>query len=169
MQSVLTPHSSLLQTCHILDTGYCLTLERLVIDNGALRTIHCHSIATLLHHRDHGWTLFDTGYAPRMLKATRKLPYRLYRLLTPLRLRPQQSVAAQLSRSGIPPAGIKHIIISHFHADHIGGLRDFPGAELIALRSGYEHVKDLRGFKALQRTFLPTLLPPDFEHRAILL
>ena len=137
MSSVRRPHSSTLQTCRILDTGYCLTLERLVINNGAFRTIHCHSIVALLHHPEHGWTLFDTGYAPRMFQATRKLPYRLYRLLTPLRLRPHQSVAAQLRRSGVRPADIERIIVSHFHADHVGGLRDFPGAELIALRLAY--------------------------------
>jgi glyoxylase-like metal-dependent hydrolase (beta-lactamase superfamily II) len=136
---------------------------------GKWRKIRCHSIAVLLHHPKHGWTLFDAGYAPRILRATRRMPYRLYRLATPLHLRAELAVVSQLAGLGLCSDDIRRIMISHFHADHVAGLRDFPRAEMIARASAYEDVKDLRGVRALRRAFLPHLMPSDFETRATLL
>src|SRR5262245_53702803 len=65
-------------TCHILDTGYCLAHESLVMRGGARREIACHSLVALIHHPRHGWGLWDTGYAPRMLEATARWPFSLY-------------------------------------------------------------------------------------------
>jgi glyoxylase-like metal-dependent hydrolase (beta-lactamase superfamily II) len=155
--------------CHILDTGHCLASEHLLIRGGRRAVIACHSIVALLHHPRHGWFLWDAGYAPHLLEATRRLPYRLYRWATPLRLRPELAVAAQLARFGLTPKDVKRIILSHFHADHVAGLRDFPHAEFVTLRTAYEDVAGRRGFRALRRAFIPALLPADFERRATLL
>jgi glyoxylase-like metal-dependent hydrolase (beta-lactamase superfamily II) len=67
------------------------------------------------------------------------------------------------------PSDICRIVISHFHADHIAGLRDFPAAELIALRAAYEDIAACRGLHALRRGFVPALLPDDFREHATLL
>jgi glyoxylase-like metal-dependent hydrolase (beta-lactamase superfamily II) len=104
-----------------------------------------------------------------MLDVTRRLPFWLYRRATPLRLRPELAVVVQLARWGLAPRDIRRVIISHFHADHIAGLRDFPAAELIALRAAYEDVAPRRGVHALRRAFIPALLPNDFAARATLL
>ncbi len=155
--------------CHILDTGYSIALEQFLMRGGRRRKIRCHSIAALLRHPEQGSMLFDTGYAPRILEATRAFPYFLYRLATPLRLRPELAVEAQLSRWGLVPGDIRRIVISHFHADHVAGLRDFPQAQFIALRIAFNDVRLRRGFSALKRAFIPSLLPPDFSRRAVLL
>lgn len=150
---------------HVLDTGYCLASEHHVMQGGRRRRFACHASVALLHHPKQGWLLWDTGYAPRMIDLTRRLPYRLYRLATPLRLRPEQAVIAQLPRLGIDPRQIQRILISHFHADHIAGLRDFPEAELIASREAVASIARLDGLGALRRGFIPGLLPDDFDAR----
>jgi len=155
--------------CHVLDTGYTVALESFLMRGGALREVRCHSIAGLLEHPEHGWTLFDTGYAPRIFAATRRLPFYIYRLVTPLHVRADLAVAAQLSRSGLQRSDIKRVIISHFHADHVAGLRDFPQAGIIALHSAYDDVRGRRGVNALRRAFVPSLLPRNFARRATLL
>ncbi|HJT56888.1 MAG TPA: MBL fold metallo-hydrolase [Ktedonobacteraceae bacterium] len=155
--------------CHILDTGYCIAWEHHVMQGGQRRKIACHSLAALLYHPQQGWLLWDTGYAPRLLDATRHLPFLLYRYATPLRLQPELSVIAQLKRWHLHPGDIQRIIISHFHADHIAGLRDFPNAELIASQAAYEDVTWRRGLHALRRAFIPALLPDDFEKQVRLL
>lgn len=155
--------------CHILDTGYCLAWEHHILQGGARRRVACHSLVALLHHPDHGWTLWDTGYAPRMLEVTRNLPFVFYRAATPLRLQPEQAVVAQLPRLGLKPADIRRVLISHFHADHIAGLRDFPESEYFATRSAYEDIASRHGLRALRRAFIPALLPEHFSSQLTLL
>jgi len=153
----------------VLDTGYCLASEHHLIRGGARRKIHCHAIVALLKHPRHGWLLWDTGYAPRMFDATHGLPYRLYRLATPLRLDSDLAAVAQLPRLDLTPAQIGAVILSHFHADHLCGLRDFPHAQIIATQSAYDDVAGRTGWRALRRGFLPSLMPDDFRKRMTLL
>ncbi|MFZ1403101.1 MAG: MBL fold metallo-hydrolase [Anaerolineae bacterium] len=155
--------------CFILDTGHCLASEHHLIEGGARQQMACHSLVALLRHPQHGWFLWDAGYAPAILEATRRFPYLLYRLATPLRLRPELAVAAQLPRFGLAPADIGQVIISHFHADHIAGLRDFAAARFVALTEAYQAVAPLSGLAALRRAFIPALLPADFARRVHLL
>ncbi|MFZ4662292.1 MAG: MBL fold metallo-hydrolase [Caldilineaceae bacterium] len=155
--------------CHLLDTGYCLAHESTMIQGGRREQVACHALVALLHHPNHGWMLWDTGYAPRMLTETARLPYRFYRWATPLRLDPAVAVAAQLDRFGLQPSSIKLIIISHFHADHIAGLRDFPTARFVATQAAYDHFVARTGWAALRCGYLPALLPSDFAERATLL
>ncbi|MBA3531771.1 MAG: MBL fold metallo-hydrolase [Ardenticatenales bacterium] len=155
--------------CHLLDTGYCIVSESQMIQGGQQRKIHCHAIVALLRHPTQGWLLWDTGYAPRMIEAMRPWPYRIYALATPLHARPEQAVVKQLPRWGLHAEDIHHIILSHFHADHLAGLRDFPDATPIATRAGYEAVAGRTGLAALRRAVLPVLLPEDFTARALLL
>ncbi|MGV3723920.1 MAG: MBL fold metallo-hydrolase [Actinomycetota bacterium] len=154
---------------HVLDTGSCVALEAIMIRGGRWKAVHVPCLTGLLRHPEHGWVLWDTGYAPRLLEVTRRLPYRLYRWMTPLRFRPEQSVAAQLSRLGIAPEEIRTVLISHLHADHLCGLRDFPGARLVATAAAWEATNGRAGMRALRQGYLPGLLPDDFAQRAELL
>ncbi|HET6314711.1 MAG TPA: MBL fold metallo-hydrolase [Chloroflexia bacterium] len=154
---------------HVLDTGYCLASEHHIMRGGARRKVKCHSIVGLLRHSQRGWFLWDAGYAPRMLAATRRLPYRLYRLATPLHIEAGLAVAAQLPRFGLSTSDIGTVVLSHFHADHVAGLRDFPDARFIATEAAYDDVRSRRGVSALRRAFIPSLLPPDFGRRATLI
>lgn len=155
--------------CYFLDTGYCLAWEHHVIQGGAKKRIECHALVALLRHPNHGWLLWDAGYAPRMLTVTQRLPFALYRLATPLCVTPRLSVQAQLHQWGLLPSDIRHILISHFHADHIAGLRDFPQAQYIARQDAYMDVAERYGLNALRRGFIPALLPDDFQQRVTLL
>ncbi|NTW02245.1 MAG: MBL fold metallo-hydrolase [Oscillochloris sp.] len=125
----------------------------------------CRALVALIGHPKHGWTLFDTGYAPRMLEVTHHLPWRLYRLATPLHIRPEQAAVRQIAGYGLAPADIGRVIISHFHADHVAGLRDFPGVPLIATAPALESIAGLRGLAALRRAHIPALLPDDLAER----
>lgn len=136
-----------------------------MMQGGRRQQVACHALVALLHHPTHGWILWDTGYAPHMLTATDHFPERLYRWMTPLRLDPSLAVAAQLPHFGLQPADIQVVIISHFHADHTAGLRDFPNARFICSTDAYAHLTRYTGFGALRRGYLPALLPPDFAER----
>lgn len=154
---------------HILDTGYCLVSEHHLIAGGARRKVAIHAPVFLLRHPQAGWLLWDAGYAPRMLGATMRRPFWLYRLATPLHVRADEAVVAQLGRFSIGPDDVGTLFISHFHADHIGGLRDFPHSRFVATAAAYQSIAGSAGLRALRKAFIPELLPDDFDARLELL
>ncbi|MBZ9713091.1 MBL fold metallo-hydrolase [Deinococcus multiflagellatus] len=149
-----------------LQAGDCLNLAALT-ERGAPWRLQAYPAGfSLLLHPVHGPVLFDTGYGESVVRAMRRWPGVLYGLVTPVRLHPQATARAQLAVMGFAPQDVRHIIVSHLHADHVGGLRDFPHATFHLDRAAYETLRALRGLKAVRRAFLPEALPADFEARA---
>jgi len=120
--------------------------------------------AWLIEARGHRW-LWDTGYASHFADHTRHGVFRLYPMVTPVHFDAQQSLRAQLGSRGLPPQDIDGVIVSHFHADHIAGLRDFPELPIVCSGSGWAVTRGLRGLAALRRAFVPGLMPADTEAR----
>jgi glyoxylase-like metal-dependent hydrolase (beta-lactamase superfamily II) len=119
----------------------------------------------LIRHRDHGVILFDTGYAPNFFRATHRLPARLYRALLPATLPLQETLPAQLEALGLSMADVTRVVVSHFHGDHIAGLRDLPNARISVMASAVADFREHAGVQAIRHGFLPDLLPPDFDAR----
>jgi len=147
--------------------GYCVAQERHALRSGRNVPIRFHALFGVIRHPDHGVILFDTGYAPRFFDATRRLPGRIYAMLTPVTLAPHETAAATVEAAGIAPADVRHIIVSHLHADHVGGLRDFPNATFYLSREALHLAQSVRHspFRALQHGILPAMLPDDFLSR----
>ena len=149
-------------SCHT--TGYTMGNRRFVERTSKSEQTRFHAFVGLIDHPTHGLTLFDTGYAPRLAKL-KDIPGRLYSRLLPVVTNESLSIVSQLRQLGIATDDVKRVIVSHFHPDHIAGLKDFPNAEFIASRTAWQHVQDRRGFRALKQAFLPGLMPDDFEDR----
>jgi glyoxylase-like metal-dependent hydrolase (beta-lactamase superfamily II) len=154
-------------TIDFFTAGYCTHPEAVVIRDGKWRETKFPSLFAAISHPDFGIILFDTGYSSRFFQETRNFPLRLYALVTPVYFQADESAIDRLQQVGIAAADVKYIIISHFHADHVGGLQDFPNAQFICFNSAYTAVKDRRGWQALKAGFLPGLLPSDFDRRTI--
>lgn len=150
----------------LLAGGYCTHPEAMVLRGAPLKSCRFPALFAHIEHPTHGSFLYDTGYAAPFFDQTRRLPGSLYAKITPVTLDPSERAAAQLARRGIAPEQVQGVILSHFHGDHIAGLRDFPRANFYFLPSAYAAVRDRSGLRALLRGFLPGLLPPDFELRA---
>jgi glyoxylase-like metal-dependent hydrolase (beta-lactamase superfamily II) len=129
------------------------------------KRVRFHAVAFLLRHPRIGPVLVDSGYSSRFHAETRRLPGSLYGRITQVTLSETGGVAARLEGLGISREEVRHVVITHFHADHIGGLRDFPEARFHCSRLAWESVKDLRGLAAVRHGFLPGLLPEDFADR----
>lgn len=146
--------------------GHCVHPEHVVLRNRVLRPMCFPASFALLRHPERGPILFDTGYSEAFLEATRTFPNRLYRVVTPVTMRAEDTAANQLRAHGVAPEEVALVVVSHFHADHVAGLRDFPRATFVHLGEAWRAVAGLRGLGALRRGFLPALVPDDFVARA---
>lgn len=150
----------------VFASGYCKQSRYLAMRDEPREPGRFYAMWALLEHPKAGYVLFDTGYSRRYFEGTQRLPYSLYAALTPVTL-PEDGAAAveQLISLGVAPQDISSIVVSHFHADHVGGLKDFPDARFVCSSAAYRAVKGKRGFAAVSRAFLPGLIPEDFERR----
>lgn len=150
----------------LFEAGYCTHPEHVVIRGGKRQDIHFPAMFALIEHPKRGAMLFDTGYSQAFFEATSRLPYSIYARITPVFLQEHQVAVQQLALRGLEPSDIETIFISHFHADHIAALIDFPKAQFVFMPSAFAAIKGKTGLAALRKAFLPDLLPKDFQARA---
>jgi len=139
----------------------------MVIEGGSWGAIKFPSIVGVLQHPTRGWVLFDTGYAQRFIDETARFPEKMYRMITPVHLCDTEKLAFQLSQLGISAEDISYVFISHFHADHIAGLADFPKAKFICSERAAKAVIHSSRLGGLVKGYLPRLLPHDFLARCV--
>ena len=137
----------------------------LLAKGGRLRQLRLRVRYGLLMHPS-GPTLIDTGYTAHATAAPgRSAGLRLYRHLLRPRLIPQGQPEAFLARHGLRPGDIARVIVTHFHVDHISGLRLFPNARFTASGAALARLTGRSLLANLHRATFPELLPPDFAAR----
>jgi glyoxylase-like metal-dependent hydrolase (beta-lactamase superfamily II) len=151
----------------LIAAGSCTHPAWVVTGRPSLEILRFPSLVGVIHHPHRGLILFDAGYSPRFFDETRRLPGSIYRRLTPVTCGAEDTVAAQLRRVGRDPDDVALVILSHFHADHVGGLLDFPRARLLYRRSALaREFRRLSAWRHLAAGVLPGLLPADLEGRS---
>jgi glyoxylase-like metal-dependent hydrolase (beta-lactamase superfamily II) len=151
----------------LLKVGHCFHPEAMVMRGHSWRKMMFPAIVGLIRHPIRGVTLFDTGYAERFDRETATFPERFYRWVTPMHLPAEEDLVVQLQQQGIAADEVRQIFISHFHADHIAGLRDFPRASFYCSRPAYAAIRNLGRFRGVSKGYLAGLLPDDFEARCV--
>lgn len=144
--------------------GYCTHIACMAMRGAGLKVCQFPARAWLIEIDGYRW-LWDTGYADYFNQYTQTGIFKLYQKTTPVYLNKGESLKEQFDSLGIDLASIQNIIISHFHGDHIAGLKDFIHSKFICSQEGWQTIKYLRGFNALRQGFVPDLLPIDFEKR----
>jgi glyoxylase-like metal-dependent hydrolase (beta-lactamase superfamily II) len=149
--------------------GFCYSKENHAIANGRKQNIVFNALWGLIEHPTEGYVLFDTGYTARFYSATSHYPNKIYAQITQVHVSPEQEVKAQLEASGILPDSINHIFISHFHADHVGGLKDFPNAIFHASSIAVNQLNRVSRILGFTKGILKDLIPDDFMKRLSLI
>ncbi|WP_141396612.1 N-acyl homoserine lactonase family protein [Microbacterium gorillae] len=130
-----------------LDVGR-LTFDAGLVMLGGSGQVLSPITATLIRH-ERGLVLFDTGLDPaaagRAVEEFGELASMFEMLYTP-----EQRVDAQIQLMGFDPAEVTHVLISHSHFDHSGGMRLFPNAKFYI------------GAPDLQYVFWPDPFPTAF-------
>lgn len=151
----------------LFQAGYCTHKAHVVLQDEKRKEMKFPAIFALINHPKHGYILFDTGYAERFYEATKPFPYSIYAKVTPVYFNTGESAIDQLKDRGIEAKDISFVFISHFHADHISGLKDFTDSQFICSKTAYDSIKNKKGMCALKAGFIPHLLPADFMDRII--
>lgn len=150
---------------HLGYSGFCLAKEHHTIKGGGNIDVKFNALWALIQHPSKGYILFDTGYTQRFFKATKKYPNKLYANLTKVVLKESEEVKQQMKENKIECKDIKHIIISHFHADHVGGLKDFENAQIHVSKAALDQVNKLPKLLAFSKGILKELLPNNLNSR----
>ena len=153
----------------ILNAGVCRVKEATFLPGGGWRTIDVPALFALIRHPREGVVLFDTGYSPRFVEATRAFPNRVYRWLTPARIADDETAVAQLRARGVAADEVRWIVMSHFDPDHYGGLMDFPAARVACSWRAWDAIAGKKGLELLRMRVLPGHLPADLSARLLVL
>lgn len=146
-------------------SGYCEAHARVVNPINGKGKTKFYAVWALLQIPSVGNVLFDTGYSEKFSIATNSFPNRFYRWATPVTFYKKNSAKNILRDKGIDAKDINYVIISHFHADHISALVDFPNAKFICSKIAYQQVQKSSGVKAVSKGIIHELIPADFGER----
>ncbi|MCV7241085.1 MBL fold metallo-hydrolase [Mycolicibacterium celeriflavum] len=92
----------------------------------SMHRLVCH---VLLVETDNGLVLVDSGYGLRDCDAPALRTGPIRRITRPLFDR-DESAVRQVQQLGFRREDVRHIVVTHFDIDHIGGIADFPDAEI---------------------------------------
>lgn len=153
----------MIEEIRAFEGGYCRQLLAMV-DRRSWRMVRFQAVFLALRHRREGWVLVDTGYGTQFKEATEWFPGRFYRWATPTT--PVGSTAALLENAGIRASDIRHVIVTHFHADHVGGLVEFPNASVHYHMAALAPLQNLAAWRQVRAAFLAHLIPSWLPERA---
>jgi glyoxylase-like metal-dependent hydrolase (beta-lactamase superfamily II) len=116
--------------------GPTALLKALGVGVPAEQRIRVPIVAFLLEHPSAGLVLVDTGLHRSVAEGP---PSERARNLGPIgrvmarevRMRPEQTVVAQMRELGVDPSEIRLIVMTHLHFDHASALCDFPAATVL--------------------------------------
>lgn len=93
---------------------------------------------------DEGLMLFDTGMDRAVVTDPDYWPDPItglfMRHIFRWNIGPEDTLARQLDLAGYSAADVRKAVVSHLHADHVGGIGDIPGADLYVSSEAWEHM-----------------------------
>lgn len=78
---------------------------------------------------DDGWVIFDTGCDPKVMTDAEAVWGNLAKAFK-IDMRAEDTQLARLESIGLTPERIGHVVVSHLHMDHAGGLQFFPQSRI---------------------------------------
>lgn len=148
----------------LFSTGYCTANNKHIHKNEKSYKVKCHAIFALIEHYKLGKILYDTGYSNSFYEETKKMPYFLYKLATPVYHKDENSCINQLKNIGLTSKDISYIIISHFHADHISGLKDFIDNTILCSGIGLNDFQSKNSLSGVLKGYIKPLAPKSLNY-----
>lgn len=140
--------------------------ERLMLRGGRWQSLDLHVRYGLYLSETAGPVLIDTGYTRHAVSDPgRSLGLRAYSVALRPKLLAEGQPEAVLARFNLRRKDVTRVIVTHFHADHVSGLSQFPNARFTVSAWGWISLQAKSRFDNLRHGIFPELLPPDFADR----
>jgi len=110
----------------------------------------------VIRHPDGRIVVYDTGFSEAINRNPNEYLGFFASVVGRFAMGNGQALSAQMREAGIDPAGVTHVVLSHLHFDHAGGIEDFPAAEVVV--SYAEHSRARHATEALS-----FFNPADFD------
>ena len=144
--------SNMIEHIDYFPAGFCSSHSGLLFKGIPNEKMQFPAGVFLIHHREKGYILYDTGYHYEIKKKAR---YFWYRLATPMQMKKEDQINYLLQERGIDPASISYVILSHLHPDHLGGAALFPNAHFVVTQKVYEVYQKPKFKDLIFKEFLP--------------
>ena len=141
---------------YIFHCGYCKNNLKHIFKDERKKDIIFSSKVVLLHHKEYGYFIYDTGYSRQIYNCG--LVGKLYNFLNPAFVEKYDEIPQKLSKIRISISDIKSVIVSHFHPDHIGGLKFFDKSKIWVSKDVYLSYKNNKFKNLIFKGLLPSLL-----------
>lgn len=149
----------------LVHAGQVTVPAALAVAGGGLAPLTLPARVALIEHPVEGRVLVDTGWAPRVRTAPIAPARAIYPRLVPFEVDDATCAAGRLRALGVPPDSVRHVVLTHLHADHVGGLADFPAATVHAHPAAWDHVQAGCRLALARHGVFPELLPADLAAR----
>ncbi|EPP5808389.1 MBL fold metallo-hydrolase [Vibrio vulnificus] len=152
----------------IFEAGHCVHPSFVVKPGSVLKPRSFPAAVALIQHPTKGNILFDTGYHEHFFRATRPFPERFYAWTTPCHYQKERGIVAQLAKEKIGPHEIEHLVLSHFHADHIAAVSEFAHSQLHCQQKGVDALTKSGRVGGVRKGYLKALLPQQLESNLVM-
>ena len=127
---------------YMVTTGFASVPKGLFVSGAPWKSVRFPILSFLIERRG-DLVLFDTGLGERINEEMKPLRYRQNWIFSKFIMKTKfdplhDPVVRQLPVLGYDPKSVKHVILSHLHWDHAGGMLDFPDAEFIISKKEWE-------------------------------
>ena len=156
---------------HLLKIGHCVHSKFMTMQGADFCDAEFPALVGLVIHETFGPILFDTGYDKEFFTATANFPEKLYRLTLPVTFDDGDDITKNLADYGLGSDDIRGVVLSHFHGDHISGLKNFPNGKIFCASAGLKKIMGFNGvlgrINSTRNGLLPSLLPDDIAARSV--
>ena len=102
-------------------------------------------LAWLVEHPD-GLILVDTGETARVMEPGYFPGWNPYfKRSVRMAVQPEDEIGPQLRELGFDPADVRHVVLTHLHTDHAGGLHHLPYGEHVVTRAELAFASGAKG------------------------
>lgn len=151
----------------VFRSGYCRSFEMLALQKGRItKKVQFPAVWGLIKHEREGYILFDTGYSRYVKDLMKKFPECIYGKILMIAIPNEEDITEHLRRQNISVEEIKYIILSHLHADHIGGARYFTESKFVYSKNLVDLLNNPKKLERLKKGFFRQLLPDDILERS---